>query len=217
MKTKPAVSRVVAGGVLLIGLFGGALQAQVTDHTTPGNLESTHDLGCASPAQLDDTHTPADLYRGLAACVEEQQYERGVLLFALAGTYGRYDILRVADETAHQAVLVLRMNHFDPLRESDRQRFSETLKRKLSDPEDLGRLCDEIRRIGAPTYFPGYMVQHGMAAFGGDLENEGLVEGFDAEAAWNDSLSSYLHCPEPDTGLEPPGEFPGGAGRPELR
>lgn len=207
----------VAGGVLLVGLFSGALQAQVTNHTTPGSLEPTHDIGCASPEQLDDTHTPADLYRGLAACVEEQQYERGVLLFALAGTYGRYDTLRVADRTAHQAVVVLHMNHFDTLDDSDRQQFSETLKRTVADPVELDKLCNEIRGIGAPTYFPRYMVQHGMAAFQGDLANDGLVEGFDAEAAWNDSLVSYLHCPEPETGREPPPGAPDDAGRYDPR
>lgn len=188
---------IVGSGVVLFGFFGGELEAQVNDYSTEGNLESTHDIGCASSDQLSNAHTPADLYRGLAACVEQRRYERGILLFALAGTYGRYDTLRVADRSAHQAVLALRMNHFDILGESKKQKFAEQLTRLLGDQAELELLCNEIKRIGAPTYFPRYMVQHGMDAVRGEVTNEGLIENFDADAAWSESLASYLHCPEP--------------------
>lgn len=39
------------------------------------------------------------------------------------------------------------------------------------------------------------MIQHGMGAFTRDAKaDNGLVEGFDARAAWSQTLGSFLHC-----------------------
>ena len=53
----------------------------------------------------------------------------------------------------------------------------------------------QIERIGAPDYYPRYMVQHGMQAFLISDGSDGLVKDFDAPAAWKQALDSYLHCP----------------------
>src|SRR5687767_15441799 len=97
--------------------------AQVINYTTEGSLESTHDIGCADPGKITNEHTPADLYMGLGQCLEEGDLEGGVLLFALAGVYGRYDTLRVSDPSAHQAITVLRMDYLDSADESTRTKF----------------------------------------------------------------------------------------------
>ena len=38
--------------------------------------------------------------------------------------------------------------------------------------EGLKTLCSEVRKIGAPTYFPRYMIQHGLGAVVGDTHRQ---------------------------------------------
>ncbi len=45
--------------------FGGIAEAQVTNYSTEGNLESLHDIGCAGADDLSDEYSPADLRAGL--------------------------------------------------------------------------------------------------------------------------------------------------------
>ena len=79
----PAVARAVIALALLGASAAGA--ADVGDHEAPGNLESTHDLGCVGAARLSSAHTPPDLYRALEKCVQQETYDDATLLFALAG------------------------------------------------------------------------------------------------------------------------------------
>ena len=92
-------------------------------------------------------------------------YKEGTFLFALAGAYGRFDTLRVADNSAHQAVAVARMQALSTLDKSKQTAFQESLKATLGNPEGLAAACKEIVRIGPPNYYPRYMIQHGMGAF----------------------------------------------------
>jgi hypothetical protein len=189
---KPLIMCAVVG---LSGIAGGGAWAQVTSYETEGNLEVTHDIGCVDSGELKNVYSAADLYKGLAKCINDEAYERGVLLFAMAGVYGRYDTLRVADQTAHQATTVLGMTYLQPLDEARRLAFQAKMKEILGTPDGLERVCSELRKIGAPAYFPSYMIQHGMGAVLGDTSKGLLIDGFDSESAWKKSLDSYLHCP----------------------
>jgi hypothetical protein len=186
---------IVIAVVGLSGIPGSGGWAQVTNYETEGNLEVTHDIGCADSGDLKNVYSAVDLYKGLAQCLKDGDYEHGILLFAMAGVYGRYDTLRVADESAHQATTVLRMTYLDSIDESKKLMFLDKLKETLGTPEGLERICTELRKIGAPAYFPRYMIQHGMGAVLGDASKDGLVDGFDSESSWEKSLDTYLHCP----------------------
>jgi hypothetical protein len=111
--------------------------------------------------------------------------------------YGRYDTLRVADKTAHQAVTVLQMQMFSSMSKEKAAAFRKGLQDSLGVPASLAVVCGDIARIGPPGYHPRYMIQHGMGAFQKGEPSDGLVAGFDAPAAWKQSLDSYLHCPAP--------------------
>jgi hypothetical protein len=173
---------------------GSGSWAQVTNYTTEGSLEPTHDIGCADPGKISNEHTAADLYMGFGKCLEEGNLEGGVLLLALAGVYGRYDTLRVSDPSAHQATIVLPRTYLDSAGESTRTKFGEILKKTLDSPDGLARICKKVREIGAPAYFPRYMIQHGMKAITGHATKDGLVVDFEPESAWEKSLA-YLDCP----------------------
>lgn len=168
----------------------------IRNYEAPGNLESTHTLGCASPDEISSEDTPADLYPAVGKCLEEGHYDLAAFLYALAGVYSYYDTLRVADETAHDAAGVFQRRLIEQVPEAKRKRFISEVTVAINDPKKLAELCNQIKKIGPPAYYPRYMVQHGMQAFTGEKTPNGLVPDFDVEKAWTKALSSFLHCPE---------------------
>lgn len=174
----------------------GNSKITVTNYEAPGNLASTNEVGCANSSTLSNKFTPADLYRGVNTCLKDDNYRDGVFLFALAGVYGRFDTFRVKDKTAHQAITVLMMNTLGSLDKTKSEFIKSELKKVSGNPNKLQEMCTEIKRIGVPNYHPQYMIQHGMNAFTGGNSNSGLVDSFDANAAWVKALDSYLHCPD---------------------
>lgn len=179
---------------LLLGLATASVGAEIKKYEAPGNLESENDIGCVGPAKLKNTYTPADLYKAVSSCARQNKYEEGAYMFALAGVYGRYDTLRVADKSAHQAVLVLVMQSFGSLDKEKEAAFKESLKKTLGNPDERKQVCKLIDTLGPPAYYPGYMIQHGMGAFLDKPSENGLVTDFDSKAAWEKSLDTYLHC-----------------------
>ncbi|HEX5760865.1 MAG TPA: hypothetical protein VF121_16875 [Thermoanaerobaculia bacterium] len=187
---------------VVVALLGSYITAvsyaaanQISNYELPGNLESKYDLECVGQASLSNKYTPADLYRAVAKCVDQGKYKEGAFLFALAGVYGRFDALRVADRTAHQAVDVLFMQALGPLGKAKHKAFKKAIKALVSRPDSLAAACKGIATIGAPDYYPRYMVQHGLDAFSREEPADGLVADFDAESTWKEALDTYLHCP----------------------
>lgn len=166
-----------------------------TNIEAPGKLESKNDLDCIGADKVENKYTPTDLYMAVSKCANTGRYKEGAFLFAVAGAYGYFDTLRVVDKSAHQAVTVARMQALGTLEKDRKTAFEENAKTVFGNPEGIAAACKEIERIGPPDYYPRYMIQHGMNAFlksGGD---DGLVKDFNAEAAWKQSLGTYLHCP----------------------
>jgi len=198
MKTRTMFASVVA---LSFGFTVGAFAADSATQPTvqiieaPGNLESKYDVGCIGADKVESKYTPIDLYKAMSKCVNSGMYKEGALLFAVAGTYGRFDTFRVVDKTAHQAVDVAFMHALGALDENKRTDFQENIKEILGSPEGLAAACREIVRIGVPDYYPRYMIQHGMGAFTKKGDGDELAKDFDAKAAWKKSLDTYLHCP----------------------
>ena len=171
-----------------------ALNPQITNYETPGNLVAKHPLVCSTVDKLKETDTPPDLYAGMVDCAKHQRYQDAVYFFALAGVYSYFDSQRVADETAHEAHSVLTRNAMTQLDDATKQAVFAQLKATLGDPAKLPGACAAIERIGPPNYFPQYMVQHGMDAVTGKVQGNGLIPDFDAKVAWQKSLDGYLHC-----------------------
>jgi len=166
----------------------------ITNIETQGNLESTNNVGCVGQDKLNRKFTSADLYRAAATCAQRGMNKEGAFLGALAGAYGYFDTLRVADKSAHGAPVILRMTALDSLDEQKRIAFQASMKAAYSDPVAHAEICNGIIHIGPPDYFPRYMIQHGIKVLTDANVGNGLVEGFDANAAWSRALGSYLHC-----------------------
>ena len=167
---------------------------QIKNITTDGNLKSNYEVGCVPISSVKNVYTPADLYKGLAECINSGDFKSGASLNALAGVYGRYDTLRVADKTAHQATLVLRMQTFETIPQETMDLFVKEIQAKYTDKKKLGEICNQIRLLGPPNYVPSYMIQHGISAARNPSGQSGIVADFDPKSSWESALSTYLHC-----------------------
>jgi hypothetical protein len=88
------------------------------------------------------------------------------------------------------------MQYVDDMDEADKKKLLGEVSAIVGDPTRLAETCAQIRVLGAPTYHPTYMIQHGMGAFLGGTGKNGLVEWFHGAIGWEEALSEYLHCPE---------------------
>lgn len=174
---------------------GSATGSGVTNVQAPGNLAATQAPGCIALSAANRKMTPPDLYNGLRECVSQEKYAEAAELFALAGLYGNFDAQRVADKTAGQAKTVLVMNLLGSVSDEQKTKLSAEVSRMAGSPESLARLCGEVRKIGAPDYYPRYMIMHGMRAFTGNADEGALRSDFDAAKVWATLQTSYLHCP----------------------
>ena len=152
-------------------------------------------LGCEDAHTLKNTYTPLDLYAAMQACVKSKQYEEAGLFFALAGAYGTYDRMRVRDKSSHQAIQVLKMAYASDLPEDFKNHLGQ-----LSGT-NLAPLCAAMRQVGAPSYFPSYMIEHGLGTIRANLEgvkpkDSPLDDSMDPQQRWQEALDSYLHCPD---------------------
>jgi len=143
--------------------------------------------------KLANIYTPADLYPAFGQCLVQSNYTDAVAIAMVAGAYARFDTLRVADKTAHDAGKLLFIKAAAGSTEEQKKAFQQKMLETTKNPETLKVACAQIEKIGPPDYVPNYMMKHGMSAFTGQAG--GLVEGFDAKAAWKSTLDTYLHCP----------------------
>lgn len=188
---------------IFLCLFVGLLSAcgsnpskpQSTNYTTEGNLEVTKSGKCVDLKSIDNTWTPADMTASEADCIRKGDYANAFDLSMAASVYGRYDALRVADQSAHQAVQVLLMNAMSSADEQHQEGMREYAEQRMAEVQDsrMMPICDEMKALGRPDYHPRYMIQHGMGAFSGQQGN-GLVRGFNANKAWQTVLNDYMNC-----------------------
>ena len=189
----------VAGVMLFAPML--ALQVNAQEPGTAKSAPASNALdaagpGCVGKEKLTNKLTPVDLYRGISSCIEQEKFEPGVFMYAMAGAYGRFDTLRVADESAHQAAKILPMLAFESGNKDKVAAFKAQVGQILGDDAKRAGYCSEVERIGPPAYFPSYMVQHGLGAMTGAKNGEAaLVPSFNPKVAWKEAVLGYLQCP----------------------
>lgn len=166
----------------------------VTNMTVEGNLASYINIGCISLSEVKNTFTPADLYKGVRECIKQENFDRAANLFMLAGLNARFDAERITDKTAGQARVVLIMNTFSNVPQDQKDKFGAAVKRLTENTEFLGKLCNEINKIGIPDYYPSYMILHGVKAFTGNPHERALITHFDALSVWKKLQFESLQC-----------------------
>jgi len=162
----------------------------------------THSVGCVSLDKLNNSHTPVDIYPGYAECVIENNIDDSARLFMLAGAYGRYDIYRVTDRSAHQSVRVLLMMAREEvkrdLNEETITTYTKKLKERLQGNKEFkDNLCTQIFEFGHPEYHPAYMIQHGINAAINALNmtnNSSINTDIDPDSLWKQAVTDYMRC-----------------------
>ncbi|MEM6494024.1 MAG: hypothetical protein AAF650_06555 [Pseudomonadota bacterium] len=185
----------LAPACLALTALGAALQAQVRNFEAEGNLAPNAPLQCTALERVGAASNPVDLYTAARDCLLQDRYEEARAIILLGDVRGRFDTKRVKDKTAHQAVLVAKQS---ALASVDDERLSALREsfRLLQDPSKRLDFCGVVGALAPPSYFPQYMVSHGMGAFAGQSGSGALVEEFDAPATYRDVVEDYLNCPE---------------------
>lgn len=161
--------------------------------------------GCLTPVQIRNDMTPMHLDAILLSCVAAKQMDNALFAFSLSGAFGYYDGLRVADPSARQAYRIIRMHTMGAFSAADKQAFVEHLESTLGNRDGRGRMCAAVLNQGPPTYYPRYMVQHGIGAMSAAANQRvdattGLVKDLNMERTWNEAVRGYLKCDEFDSG-----------------
>jgi hypothetical protein len=133
------------------------------------------------------------LYRATRQCLDKDQYSRSAPLFLLAGTYGRFDIQRIADKTVGGGITILIMNVGDGLTDPQKQGFMAAVKTLNDDPQTHAAFCVRALAIGPPQYIPTYLIVHGLGATG-PRDANGLKPDFDSARSWAVLLRDGLRC-----------------------
>jgi hypothetical protein len=156
-----------------------------------GNLESPNPSGCVAIASLLSSQNPIDIFTGLNSCLTQKNYTQAAELYFAGMSFGFFDTKRVSDKSAHQAISVARKNIFG----SQSQDVLDKLKIALDEiSSDNAAICQSLTHLGAPSYQPTDMIQHGMGAFTGQSTKDVLVENFDSNSAWKDAISTVVKC-----------------------
>lgn len=177
-------------------LEGNDYDIPVLSYSAKGNLESYEPVeGCAKISDIQNKNTPADILPSAKNCINEEKYDRLLQLSLLARVYAFFDMKRVSDGSAHQAILMLEEETFYSLSEDQFKKIQEaSIPYENDSSEEITNLCSAIIELGPPEYHPVYMIQHGLGAFTNSGGN-GLVENFDPEKAWSEVLTQF-NCTE---------------------
>ncbi|WP_444908460.1 hypothetical protein [Microbulbifer sp. TRSA005] len=174
-----------------IAITSCASNSDVTNFQSKGNLEASKPAACVDINSLQASQNPADIFSGMKKCLNSGNYSDAAKMYYAAMTYGIYDTKRVSDQTAHQSIIVLRMNTLSGLSEEQLSLLQSEINTILESNEQV---CEALRARGLPTYHPAYMIQHGIGAFTGNQANNGLIENFDSQSAWSEAIDKTVKC-----------------------
>lgn len=174
-------------GLTLIMSFIGLNSADMVLFPTKDHVEVTNKLACISINEVKPSYTPADLFYGLEQCLDSGDYEKAATLYNIALVYLIYDTLRVSDRSSHQLLGQIILN----LRSTKQEHMSKFDEKS----QDKDKMCQEIKKIQIPTYFPRYMIHYGTLAFFQPAQpNNGLVKNFNSQDALNSVIIDYMKC-----------------------
>ena len=168
--------------------------ADAQNYQSKGNLAPTVDPGCITLSQAHVEFSPPDLGLGVLACGKANRWDDAADLFGLLLIRARFDVDRVRDVTAHQALTVLSMSIYQRLPSGDSDKLQKAFDRLLQPGSPRkNAYCKDVKALGVPQHKPDWMIQHGMGAFI-PKSGDDLVQGFKPKTSWNAVLRDYVKC-----------------------
>lgn len=141
---------------------------------------------CLNMERVNNSMTPVQLSNYGYYCIAENKYEDAGKLLITSIAYGAYDRLRVKDKTAHQASVVLQMQLGSALTKEQQEVLRQTLSSMMHEKST----CELLEKVGKPSYYPSYMINHGLHA----QTPQPIVSDFDPENGWDLTLKDYIKC-----------------------
>ncbi|MCL1097636.1 hypothetical protein [Shewanella gelidii] len=157
------------------------------------HLKSAAELSCFEADSLLSSYSPADLYPAVKQCISEGKAEQAIYTYTLASAYGAFDVSRVVDKTAHDAINAIQKHSTWALTALEQDKFQNKLRSFITTPESMNRLCAVVEAIGKPSYYPSYMVEHGVKKLPA-TSPDGLVQKFNGDLAWSTVMAKHLNC-----------------------
>ena len=192
-----------SGELIFEGQFAKGEPVQPHVETTPpgkdnddgelieGNLEAKSNPKCIPMSEVLTSLTPPDLALGILECYKVDEVQNALDMFWVMKVRAFFDAQRVNDESAGAAQGALQNELFAVIGEDFLFEIQDLLDK---DKESFfNRLCSMMKTLGAPNYYPKYMILHGMNAFLG-IEGDGLKPNFDADREWGKILRNDLGC-----------------------
>ncbi len=161
----------------------------VTNYRIKGSLESNRPIKCISFQMVSNERTPPDIYAGVSACMNKAKYDQAAKLMLMARLYGVYDARRVADKSAGQGIRVLDIRALSSHSNEQRTLLSGAMKQLTGNKNSFEKYCNSLKKKGHPDYHPRYMILHGIKAFNGPIEGDGLVPGFENSKEWENVIT----------------------------
>lgn len=167
----------------------------ITGSVLAQNRNSSSGVECLEQNSASNSKSPFDLWKSISTCVAEDKYEQAVFMFGLAGSQGVFDSMRVVDPSARQAAKVLPMGGMASMEKEKSKTFQQKVQEHFGDVSKRAALCGIYKGMLPPSYFPSYMVNHGLASMSGKTTDP-LAAGFNAADAWPKSVDIYMQCPK---------------------
>ena len=123
---------------------------------------------CKKKEDLNEDDTIFDLLSSLYICGEEKKLKEMAEMYYLSSLYGSFDKARVNDISAHQASYILIHNTMAILNQKNENIISDM--DKIYGIKEKIQLCEEVKALVKPNYYPSYMINHGMGVMIESLE-----------------------------------------------
>ncbi|MCJ8314196.1 MAG: hypothetical protein HRU38_18765 [Saccharospirillaceae bacterium] len=154
------------------------------------NITVNNPLKCVGQNKVSNTDTPADIMMGVQDCLESSDFKKGAFLYLYALNNAKYDTFRVSDKTSHTIIDGLAEMVFSDVNQTELNSFKLYIQETLSNNTSF---CSTLIKEGRPSYHPLYMVMSGNKYNRKNLINNGLVQGYDPDKNWQDTLV-YSGC-----------------------
>lgn len=173
-------------------LVGCANKSQTTNYERKGNFAATNPLVCVNSTSVGSESTAADIAAGAKNCTESSKYNEAAELIMIASAYAYFDTQRVTDKTAHGALNALFAKEFGSLPEAKRNELFSSINALDNNQPRKSEICTYLISAPPPSYFPEYMIAHGVGAFTGSTK-EPLIKDFSPSEAWSKSMV-FVKC-----------------------